>query len=434
MILVKASEYICFNLIWPDPNPKLTDVCKVYFSIPEIFSNEEIFNIYDDAFKKRYELYGIICYSNTQYISFFISQLKSEVQKYWILHNDMEVIKLPVWKDVMAYCIMNSYHPVMLYYREITDKTDLSIRCDLEEGDFFQMLNHSLKVDLENATTYANDYNAKNKMRPNTNLTKSQDANLLQSLNNMKKELIPRRNKRLSIEDPDIVYYTEGMKKYTSSRETENSIVSKDVEEMNQEKYQKIDPQTLQSEAFRYQPYHREGDWYCKTENCNNLNNKHTFQCLKCKVINMRKFQELENEKENRSKAKNEMYYTYNPTSSNQDQAQHQMQRAKNIKFNYTYQPTFTHPKICINCNNPFKTKCNYCLMSKSLTRSFQALQDSNNSVVLNSAIKIKHSSYTDFLTISKSEHAGWACFHCSAYNIMGLDYCKECKKNKLVR
>lgn len=434
VILVKANKYICFCLIWPELNPKLTDMCKVYFSIPEIFSNEEIFNIYDEEHKKKYELYGIVCYSNVHYICFFISQLKNEVEKYWILHSDMEIVKLPMWKDVITYCIMNSYYPMMLHYREVPSKPDMSIRCDLVDGDYFQMLNHSLKVDLENAITYANEINIKNKIRPSTHLTKSQDKNLLQVLDKLKVDKLPQRTKRLSSDfqdgDEDLVNFTDETKNYSSkgeTGETEEAIPLKARGDLKQEQYQEIDIQTLQSETFRYSPYQREGDWFCKTENCNNLNNKNTFQCLKCKIINMVKFQEMEGEKEKQFKAKFETSFSQNVMLSNK-------YKSVKTKVYCASQIKQTNSKLCINCNSPFKQKCN-CSVLKSLAQSFRKLQNSENDNDKNKdeAINAKPNQLLDLKTISRYENSGWVCFHCSSYNIVGFDYCKECKKNKAI-
>ena len=53
----------------------------------------------------------------------------------------------------------------------------------------------------------------------------------------------------------------------------------------NRDKKEYFFDKGINIETFRKYPYKREGNWVCT--NCENINNPSTFECVKCRLIDM---------------------------------------------------------------------------------------------------------------------------------------------------
>ena len=69
------------------------------------------------------------------------------------------------------------------------------------------------------------------------------------------------------------------------------------LEKLNKSKNEFFFNKGLPMETFRNYAYKREGNWVCS--NCDNINNPSTFECVKCKFIDMDIFAKIEEEKNN---------------------------------------------------------------------------------------------------------------------------------------
>ena len=411
-ILISPHSYLCFTLAWNEQKPKLADICKFIFTIPEIMTNSELFEIYEPTNIRKYFLYGLICFCDNHYIAFYLVQ--ENIKSSWVYHNDMEIQKMSSFKDVISYCIMNRYYPKMLFYKEITEKSEIAYsvvdKTEFTDGDFFSLFNHSLKVDRENALSYNNEA-SHNRVRPEDQAKKTQDENLIQSLTAMKMKDVKKRKGSFELdydEYDDKAYNTTN----TLVDEAYNLYVNEGTNESTSEQKQKekieiINEEEIKNEKFRTMPYHRKGDWICKNENCKNINNSSTFECVKCRTVDMEVFDRIENEK----------------MSSNLSPAHirsFNFSKFKNLdtKTNQTTTSRYFNSEIenmkqCINCNRPYKTKCDQC--SKTSKTSYQKIRDSN---VFNNNKKTKKDKIT------------WKCSFCSTNNLYS-DFCKNCKKNR---
>ena len=63
-------EVLTFNLNWPDPFPKATDVVKTLLSIKEKFNLKEIYN-HERQKPQEYVFKGFICFGHNHYFAFF---------------------------------------------------------------------------------------------------------------------------------------------------------------------------------------------------------------------------------------------------------------------------------------------------------------------------------------------------------------------------
>lgn len=423
-MLVSPKSYLCFTLNWNEQNPKLAEICKFIFTIPEILVNNELFEIYEPLNVRKYFLYGLICFCDNHHIAFY--QVQEKIKAYWVYHNDMEIQKMDSYKEVISYCIMNRYYPKMLFYKEITEKTQIAFsvqNTEFTDGDFFSLFNHSLKVDRENALSYNNEDSQKNRVRPGDQAKKTQDENLIQALTAMKMRAEKKKRKTSSELDGDEYDIYTHSNNYTSSNnyideaynlyvnEGTNNNATTGNENTTEGKLQEIEiinEEEIKKDTFRAIPYKRKGDWVCKNKNCNNINNSSTFECIKCRTVDMEEFDKIENEKNQSASPnhqRNSVKYNKNIIDSK-----------KKMKGFYIYE--VENMKQCINCNRPFLHKCDYC--DKNSKHSYQKIRDPK---VINNKIEKKIKCNV------KKENVTWKCSFCQTNNIYS-DYCKNCKRN----
>ena len=117
IVVIEQTPYYFFHLSWKETTPKLVDICKVLFMIPSSTKNSDIFKVYSKELQCNYNLYGMILYWGGHFSAVFQSG-KDEGQNNWILHDDKNIIKFKMWKDVIVHCIKSHSHPIMLFYKQ----------------------------------------------------------------------------------------------------------------------------------------------------------------------------------------------------------------------------------------------------------------------------------------------------------------------------
>ena len=278
IIVIDPSPYIFISVSWKETNPKLEDICKFFFMLPKIVSNSDIFTVFSKDLIKNYLLYGIICYWAGHYVCFFQSNLKEEGAIAWYFIDDKNIQKIKSWKELIIHCIKHHYHPIMLFYKVTESKTNLYDQ-PLNDKDYLNLIKHCQKVD-EESQTQSVTFNQKqtdnitnknysrtftSKIRPMIEMKKSTDEGLIRSLKNLQK--LDEIKKK-------------GSKDVSSVSRTNSIYEKKSLNEEEEKKKEEIG----------------KNEWICKK--CENINNYSTFQCNKCKSINIKVYEKIANKKE----------------------------------------------------------------------------------------------------------------------------------------
>jgi hypothetical protein len=195
---------------------------------------------------------------------------KDEGQNNWILHDDKNIIKFKMWKDVIVHCIKSHSHPIMLFYKQSETRGSL-FDMNISLRDYNNLIKHCEIVDLETQEDiYNNKFNKKqsessikkiqSKIRPSLHFQKSNDKLLLKQIQNLQKlEELKKKN-----------------------------------DELNEDELEEI--KENEQEEFLPEIDYKLGQWTCK--NCKNINNFENYICIKCKYINIKVYEEYEKKKE----------------------------------------------------------------------------------------------------------------------------------------
>ena len=280
IIVIDPSTYIYINISWKETNPKLQDICKFFFMLPKTVSNSDIFTIYSKDLMRNYLLYGFISYWAGHYVCFFQSNEKEEGSKTWFFLDDKTLLKLRSWKEVIIHSIKNHYHPILLFYK-ITESKSSIYEQGLTDKDYINLISHCEKVDneyekrnlsfsqVDNKSNTINFHRTSSKIRPKVEMTKSTDANLIRSIRNLQK--------------------LDEIKK-KGSKEISSISKTATIKTMKEEEEKKSEIENLNKVELS------NNEWICKK--CENINNYSTFQCNKCKKINIKVYEKIVNKKE----------------------------------------------------------------------------------------------------------------------------------------
>ena len=255
--VIEPSEYYNFNISWEEIIPNFVDVCQFFNILPRIFKNGDFFDLLSKNDVYPYLLYGLICYFNGQYISFYMNEYKE-----WFFFQDMNTYKIKAWIDIIKLCVINHYLPVMLFYKKGIKSTlgpdKVSI---IEIEELMKYCNNLDKETLEkiSSSNQENGHlkNLYNKMliRPTVKVNKVNEGSLIKNLKNYQ---ILEENK-------------EKKKKMRHLEEMEKDIDERGSEGIN---------------IFA-------GKWIC--ELCHNHNYFSNYQCSKCREINTKVYEILYN-------------------------------------------------------------------------------------------------------------------------------------------
>ena len=194
LIMLESHKYFTTYLLWKEP-PKYEDVCRIYITFPQHFMTTDIFHIYNDNDIKEYILNGLIVVnaSNHRHVSFFIHEEEGAVpysKLQWYCSNVDETKIMHSYQEVLDWCILNNYYPILLFYMYL-DKEKIS---QVENIPFtFEQLkkyiHHGALIDKVNSTNYTNMKLKKEIFRPDlSDIYLSYDEKLLKYINEIKQD------------------------------------------------------------------------------------------------------------------------------------------------------------------------------------------------------------------------------------------------------
>lgn len=279
---MKVNEYLLFNVSWKETNPNLSDICKFFFMLPQAMNNSDIFQIYVKDQIKPYTLFGMICYWSGHYVCFFQSPEKEAGKLFWVYHEDRTITKLKNFKDLIVLCLKNHYHPVMLFYRQSESRISFyEDNTSLNERDFINMYRHCQRVDQANNLVIETEDEqghlkekppeSPTKVRPEIDVKRSNDVNLVKSITNLQKIEEMKKSGENVIEFYNFMDTMEAEKK-------ENEEVKSPIQKGKRG-----------SNFLGLRP----GEWQCKNGFCGNVNNCSTYQCIKCRAINLKMYEAI---------------------------------------------------------------------------------------------------------------------------------------------
>ena len=344
------SNYLIFNIDWKEIRPTLEDVCKCYFMLPRVLHNNEIFDVIDKDLVADYSLYGFISYWNGHYISFYHNKYKE-----WYFYEDMHIRKMNTWREIIIFCIKNHYHPIMLFYKKADSRIAI-FDTQIGEKDFNEIMEYCKTVDSEIIDKNENI----NINEPN----KASDEQLIKTVENLQKlEEMKEKKKKLKYLDE------------TSENDNTGMI-----------------PEGINIFA---------GKWICHI--CHNHNNISSFQCSKCREINVKVFEIIYNTKNQRGSYRRN--FKNNPSKFEI--------LTKNFQKNYS---------------NLIKVKLNltqredaYEKMKKKQEEELIKLQTEREKKIIENKIKFE-----------VNLDGSWNCVFCGYFNEnKEIDFCENCKWNK---
>ena len=283
---MSIKEYLLFNISWKEINPTLCDICKFFFCLPQVMRNDDLFQVYVHDHIKTYSIYGLVCYWGGQYVCYF-KHSGSLTSSYlstptWVFHEDKTIIQMNSWKDLIIHCMKNHYHPVMVFYRQNESRSSyFQDNSDLTERDYINMYRHCQRVD---------------------------SAFSSESVMVNEDEGIPTTNK------DNILYRSKLQSQISSAKGIVDDSVLKSIrnlqkmDELRKEGNNDGDMQVIEDSPVNIKGKDviglRPGEWQCRNISCNNVNNCSTFQCVKCKSINLKVYEVIMTNKQKKSTVK----------------------------------------------------------------------------------------------------------------------------------
>ena len=431
LIMLQSHKYFTLSLLWQEP-PKLEDICRVFLTIPQYCKNTDLFHVYNNFDIQEYILQGIIVVdtNNNKHVSFFINYV-NEVIEYgkleWLCCNENETKIMLSFKEVIEWCLFNNYYPSLLFYMYLNkEKIKEPKNYELSSEQINKYLNHCTLVDKINSTTYANEKLKKETLHPTLkDAYTTYDIDLINKVNEIKQDETKTMKKYNFVEELEKEKEKEAIEEETPEIE-EEKIPHSDrrpitVDKYNREKKEYFFDKGINIETFRKYPYKREGNWVCT--NCENINNPSTFECVKCRLIDMGIFAKIEEEKMSSLNKKNKDKNKKNLRSG---------KSRSGSKKKYEYNQ---YTKKCLNCGNFYiNNKCFRCQGKRDNCKStFSHIRDENEmdqvKFVYNRASKtIRNNNKKKYGYEGLKE---WKCKKCNKTNSGNFQFCSKCKKNK---
>ena len=291
LFLLNSTPYLCFNLVWRETNPKLTDICILFFMLPLKFRNQDLFELADNQINKAYELTGLVCYWGSHYISFFKSE--DNDNSYWVSYDDTIITKITSWKELIIKCIRSHFHPTILFYRRIEGESAYSSMGDIKENisdeELRRIMSYCVNYDKENQSTYKNEEADSNRLRPTSNDKKKSDEDVTQSLKKMRSSVNNFDHLKSNYNNEEDKYEINNENKITDINENinfngQNQIenISNDIR-LNMNKINSLNNNTYPSSyniKNDVMPNLNEDEWICEYQNCQNINKISEYLCF----------------------------------------------------------------------------------------------------------------------------------------------------------
>jgi hypothetical protein len=374
LIMLQSHKYFTLSLLWQEP-PKLEDICRVFITIPQYWKNIDLFHVYNNFDIQKYILQGIIVVdsNNNKHVSFFIN-FENEVIEYdkleWLCCNENETKIMYSFKEVIEWCLFNNYYPSMLFYMYLNeDKIKEPKNFKLSTEEINNYIHHCALIDRINNTTYTNEKLKKETLHPSLkDVYTTYDVDLINKVNEIKQDETKTMKKYNFVEELEKEKEKEAIEEEPPEIEEE---VPRDplkrprnIDKFNKEKKEYFFNKGINIETFRKYPYKREGNWVCS--NCENINNPSTFECVKCRVIDMNIFAKIEEEK------------MASVNKKGKDKNKKNLRKTRSKSGSKKKYDQFT--KKCLNCGNYYiNNKCNRCQAKNDNCKStFSHIRDEN--------------------------------------------------------
>ena len=266
---------------WKEVNPKLYDICKLFFLISHQFKMLEIFEptVINARTTRKYEIFCIISYWNNHYVSYIKHEVGEET--FWVKNNDMIITKLNNYTEVVIDCMHNHFHPVLLFYKRIdNDKGSVNDAKEyIIEKQIQNIIEYCEKTDIQSLSNYIKE---KPLLRPNLSI---------KSVNSSMNEYL-RRSKEMKSKNESML--DESSHKYR--KDSENEMKRKNTFTNREEKTTIIEYLGFSNENF----FTNKKEYFINVDknnldlndkvngNCGNLilNLNESWACEKCSNIN----------------------------------------------------------------------------------------------------------------------------------------------------
>ena len=431
LIMLQSHKYFNVSLLWQEP-PKFEDICRIFITIPQYFKNTDLFHVYNDFDLQSYILQGLIVVdtNSNKHVSFFMnvnieaSELYEKLE--WHCCNENETRIMSSYREVIEWCLFNNFYPVLLFYM-YSDKDKIKEPKNIEftQEQINKYLHHCSLVDQINSVTYTNIKLKKETLHPTLkDVYKSYDMELIDKINEIKQDETKGNKKFNFVEELEREKEKEALEEVTQNIVEKRPQIlrnPRNLAKFSKDKKEYFFKKEMNIETFRKYPYKREGDWICT--NCDNINNPSTFECVKCKLIDMGIFAKIEEEKNSQMKSFKDENGKKNGLRSNRSKSGN---KRKKDYDQYT--------KKCLNCGNYYINKCYRCQISSDNSKgTFSQIRDENEmdqvKFVYNRASKTirNENKKKESNEIVKE----WKCKICSKSNSGKNQFCMKCKMNK---
>ena len=429
LIMLQSHKYFTLSLLWQEP-PKLEDICRVFITIPQYWKNIDLFHVYNNFDIQKYILQGIIVVdsNNNKHVSFFIN-FENEVIEYdkleWLCCNENETKIMYSFKEVIEWCLFNNYYPSLLFYMYLNeDKIKEPKNFKLSTEEINSYMHHCVLIDRINNTTYTNEKLKKETLHPSLKeVYTTYDEDLINKVNEIKQDETKTMKKYNFVEELEKEKEKEAMEEEPPEIEEEVPRdplrIPRNIDKLNKEKKEYFFNKGINIETFRKYPYKREGNWACS--NCENINNPSTFECVKCRVIDMNIFAKIEEEKMGSLNKKSK------------DKNKKNLRKTRSKSGNKRKYDQFT--KKCLNCGNYYiNNKCNRCqAKSDNCKSTFSHIRDENEM----DQVKFVYNRASKTIRNNNKRKPGneglkeWKCKQCNKKNSGSIQFCSGCKLNK---
>ena len=429
LIMLQSHKYFTLSLLWQEP-PKLEDICRVFITIPQYWKNIDLFHVYNNFDIQKYILQGLIVVdsNNNKHVSFFIN-FENEVIEYdkleWLCCNENETKIMYSFKEVIEWCLFNNYYPSLLFYMYLNeDKIKEPKNFKLSTEEINSYMHHCVLIDRINNTTYTNEKLKKETLHPSLKeVYTTYDEDLINKVNEIKQDETKTMKKYNFVEELEKEKEKEAMEEEPPEIEEEVPRdplrIPRNIDKLNKDKKEYFFNKGINIETFRKYPYKREGNWACS--NCENINNPSTFECVKCRVIDMNIFAKIEEEKMGSLNKKSK------------DKNKKNLRKTRSKSGNKRKYDQFT--KKCLNCGNYYiNNKCNRCqAKSDNCKSTFSHIRDENEM----DQVKFVYNRASKTIRNNNKRKPGneglkeWKCKQCNKKNSGSIQFCSGCKLNK---
>lgn len=369
-IMLTSPKYFMVPITF-EGGCKLFDICVALFMIPPMICNDDIFTIYDKKVVKTYSIKGLVVKSAEENYAIVLSLGEGK----FIYYEDMVVIPVQNWKNVIELILEKERCPVLAIYGELVDVGKLPT-----EDDFLRCYQFCVSVE-KGSIKYLND--EKDKLR-NVKTTKMDVKNVNEILEVMKQKA------------------------------NERKMLGDDVNEL----FEMIDHVERRKESIEENIDSNAPRWEC--QNCSYGNkDQNRYRCKRCNFFNYAQYKKI-------SKKQKE------PEEDNKEKESTQGCFENVINFD-TSSISIDGMKCwqCGHFNKWYKLKCGYCrfdinfpvdriFYEEKVLRKPAPKPKQKNSILINDV-------RTDFKYRNTS--SVWRC-KCGKENVNTL-YCIKCYLNK---